>query len=254
MYMISLLKRILPGAVCLALLGCTAVEAQSAIMLDTRLMIMAHPMTNSFDPAVRRFRNTSSEPLAPGETKESIGQLVKSLERQLADMQAQFGRELQQVAPNRRPALEKAFLMRRQELEARLREQKEREYCVQEVPLNQGMTSYDSIVPQVQTISNDLRNAVRLLRDRYQAPVVIDISSLLPLYPPQGTMSVLRQNSHFGFWRNTFSGNGPSTPLEWMLQAKRYWAHRDPQMTPVPYGARDVRLEAAHLMGRERIK
>lgn len=253
MLRITLRKRLLLGTVCLMALGCVAAQAQSAIMLDTRLMIMAHPMTNQFDPALRRFRNTSSEPLASGETRDGIGQLVKSLERQLGELQAKIGRELQQAAPNRRPALEKAFLSRRRELEARLKEQKERQYTVQEVPLNQGMTTYDSIFPQIQTISNDLQNAVRMLRDRYQSPVVIDISSLLPLYPPQGNMNVLRQNFHFGFWRNSFSGNAPST-LEWMLQAKRYWAYRDSQMHPVPYGARDVRLEAAHLMGGKKVK
>lgn len=232
---------------------CSPVQAQSAIMVDTRLMVMAHPMTNRFDPSTRRFKDSSSEPLAEGETKQSLESMIGSLERQLAELQTKFGGELKQASRLQRPLLEKAYLERRRELETRLKEQKERKFCVEEVPLHPGMTSYDAIQPQVQTISNDLQMAVRRLREKYQAAAVVDISSLLPLFPPQGNPEILRQNCHFYFWRNSFPKNG-NISQEWMLQAKRYWAHRDSQSTPVPYGASDVRFEGAQIMAGERRK
>jgi len=222
-------------------------------MVDTRLMVMAHPLTNTFDPATRRFQNSSSEPLREGETKQHIDSQIASLGCQLTDLQKAFTQELAQAVPARRPALEKTYLEQRRMLEARLAEQKERRYAVEEVPLHPGMTPYDAIQPQIQTISTDLQAAVRRLRDKYQATAVIDISGLLPLYPPQGASDIIRQNCHFYFWRNSFPKNGNGS-LEWMLQAKRYWAHRDSQLTPVPYGARDVRFEGAQFMAGEKRK
>jgi len=238
-----------PLILVLVCLGWRTVEgrAQTAVMVDTRLMVMAHPLTQAFDPATRRFRGTSSEPLADGETAQAVEGAIASLTRQLASLQAAFGEEMKRAAGARREELEKTYLERRHRIEAQLSEQRERRFTVEEVPLRPGMTGYDAILPQIQTISKDLRTAIRRLREASRAVAVIDVSALFPLYPPQGNPAVLGQNCHFYFWRNTFPNKG-NISQEWMLQAKRYWALRDPQLTPVPYGALDMRLEAARLM------
>jgi len=222
-------------------------------MVDTRLMVMTHPLAQAFDPATRRFRGTSSEPLAAGETRQAVEGAIATLTRQLDELQREFGAQLKGASADRRAEVERSYLERRRALEAQLGEQRERRFTVEEVPLQLGMTGYDAILPQIQVIANDLRAAVQRVREAYRASAVIDVSGLLPLYPPSGNSAVLGQNCHFYFWRNTFPKNG-NISQEWMLQAKRYWALRDPQLTPVPYGARDARLEAARLMagGRNR--
>jgi len=250
---IPLFRVLLLVAFCCGLGYLPALHAQTALLVDTRLMVMAHPLTNSFDQATRRFRNTSSEPLGSGETPKNIELGIRSLELQLKTLQEQFARGLKNAAVAQRNSLEQTYLEQRRSLELMLAEQKERRFRVEEVPLNPGLTSYDAIQPQIQTISADLQSVVRALREKYQAATVIDVASLLPLFPPQGNPEILRQNCHFYFWRNSFGTVG-NVSQEWMLQAKRYWAHRDSQLSPVPYGARDVRFEAAQMMAMVRRK
>ena len=226
------------------------VLGQTAIVVDTRLMLLAHPTVHQFDPAARKFRETSSEPVADGEAG------VEELKREIARLRRQVGKSLEELsARSSRTSgkelsrLEKAFLEKRKALENKISRLETRLNEVTGVPGQIGQTGYSAIVPQVNAVSRELRAVLLDLAKARKAETVIDISSLAPLTPgelPPCDFNVVSRNLHAAlFFKRPFDR---AQLKSWLQEAKNYWPVRDFRwVDPVPFGAVDLRNEAAQM-------
>ncbi|MBP7634621.1 hypothetical protein KBA41_10635 [Candidatus Ozemobacteraceae bacterium] len=223
------------------------VMSQSAILVDTRLLVAAHPLFRDFDPSTHRFRGTSSEPILGGFTAmKALSEEITRLQAELNNWPKALAQKLAKVPSADRFEAEKAFLIEKKAKEEQLETMMERLFFAVQLPGRPGWTPNHAIFPQTRAIARDMQTVIRTLQHHYRVPAVIDIASLYP-YPPKHPMISpdLVQNGHFLLWHGNFTHPGL---LPWLLEAKRYWADRETGSSIVPFGARDVRLESIKLL------
>ena len=86
-------------------------EPHCALFLDTRLLVMAHPLFNVFDTASNRFKCTSSEPIDGGyQGVDEMVEQIKKLEDTLLMSSTRLKEELKTVPLRQRVAVERKFL------------------------------------------------------------------------------------------------------------------------------------------------
>ncbi|MBF0544396.1 MAG: hypothetical protein HQM08_08180 [Candidatus Riflebacteria bacterium] len=228
--------------------------AQSVLVIDSRLMILAHPLTQKFDPETHRFKGTSSEPVTGGasgvaELKEEMGEIRIKLSGLVAD----YSKKFEKANSSDKLLLEKKFFAEKSFFENRLKMLDERSSEAIGVPGSPGMTPYSSIIPQVLKISQDIKTVLQELSRKNSMIPVLDISSLIPLLPedlPAPKQDLLSQNLHFLLW----SRKSPQkeTVLPWIQEAGNYWTKREfNRFSPVPFGGKDLRKEAAKLISQQ---
>lgn len=230
-----------------ASLPATEVHGQTAIFLDTRLLVAAHPLMRDYDPQTHRFRGTPSEPIEGGAAAlEQLKAEVERLEKKVQKGPENLPQMLENAPPEARARLEQEYVARKRGGAAQLAGLEQRLYYATLVPGRPGVTPVNTIFPQVQEILGDVRAVVKGLQTKYRATLVIDIASLYP-YPARDNLKtpLLLQNQHFGFWRGK---SDQPDHLEWMAEAKDALAKLDDGALVVPYGAVDVRLESVKLL------
>lgn len=88
----------------------------NCIMIDSRLLLMAHPVFNSFDSNINRFRGTSSEPIAgdlPG--VEAVIEQTKKLQDELLKSSNVLREKLKSVPLTERITAEREFLAQKRD-------------------------------------------------------------------------------------------------------------------------------------------
>lgn len=224
----------------------------NCIMIDSRLLLMAHPVFNSFDSNINRFRGTSSEPIAgdlPG--VEAVIEQTKKLQDELLKSSNALREKLKSVPLTERITAEREFLAQKRDLEAKLEAMKMRVYMARLVPIKIGMTPDSSIYTQINAITDSMRQVIRILKQKYKTNVVVDVTDLLPFAPVKEPSALLTTNKH----KQALDKNDTEiTPelMEWYLEADEYWAAKlgvDSEV--IPFGAIDARLEAVKLMEQE---
>ncbi len=225
------------------------------IMVDTRLMLLAHPLFTKFDPQTARFRGTSSEFVEGGQ--EGVDQLVAEIRRLdawLLDSPRHLREKLKNVPVPDRAAAERAFLTGKREVEAQLAMLQIRAYNARLVPGRPGVTPEASTMPQINEISADIRAVLRQLKDIHKTDVIIDTADLLPIVArPGATPASLAANLHSRIRKDPAIASSAEFAL-WLEEADNWWAAKlglDADVIPV--GAEDVRLEAVKLI-EERTK
>lgn len=221
-------------------------------MVDSRLLIMAHPLFDKFDSKTNRFLGTSSEPIL-GELAgiEAVVEQIKELQNQLLKSSKALREKLQNVPLTERLAVEREFLAQKKDMEAKLEAMKMRVYMARLVPIKMGMTPDSSIYTQINVITEDLRKVIKALKQKYNTNMVLDTTDLLPFVPFKKPSSLLMSNMHKEAMEKKDTKINEEL-MEWYLEADEYWAARfgvDSQV--VPYGAVDARLEAIKLMEQE---
>ncbi|NLF95758.1 MAG: hypothetical protein GX569_03405 [Candidatus Riflebacteria bacterium] len=227
--------------------------AGDPVMLDTRLLFLAHPLFAQFDCATNRFRNTPSEYVDGGQR--GVDELVaeiQNIDKWLSQAPQILRERLKDVPLPDRMLVERNFLAEKREKEKRVGEMKMRAYMARLVPGQPGVTPAASIYPQVNQIMSDVRAVIKQLKERHQTELVIDVCDFLPVADPRGLRSeLLVKNLHAGIWKN----DKPDARInEWLAEASEFWAGQlgvDAQIFPV--GVTDVRLEAIKLL-EERTK
>lgn len=217
--------------------------AQPMVMIDSRLMLLAHPLFRSFNPATQRFDGTSSEPSFAGKT--GLGEIensIKVLNDQRTSLIKEFGLILSRTAKGEKAAVEKQFIEKRQLLEKQIDEVKRRLESAKQVPEKPGLTDGRSILPQVKKISGDLIAASWKIREKYRAETVIDISGLMPPGRLPVDDLLLIKNLHFNMWRD--SQVVPPDLMKWVQNAKFFWGNHKHGFLPFLAGASDGRLDA----------
>lgn len=225
------------------------------IMVDTRLMLLAHPLFTQFDPQTARFRGTSSEFVEGGQ--EGVDQLVAEIRRLDAWLLASpkhLQEKLKNVPVPDRAAAERAFLAEKREVEARLAMLQIRAYNARLVPGRPGVTPEASTMPQINEITADIRAVLRQLKEAHKTDVIIDSAELLPIVAkPKATPPALSANLHARLWKDPAIASSPEFAA-WLDAADSWWAGKlGLDASVIPVGARDVRLEAVKLI-EERTK
>lgn len=237
---------VLPGLL-LGLLATFAVWAEPVVFVDSRLMVLAHPITQRFDPVARRFFDTSSEHVLGGmEGMQGLEGERTDLQRQLDGLTPEYARRMSGTGTSERKRLEKELLQKRREIQSRIEMLQKRKEEARSVPEQPGMTSGRSILPQVQEIVDAIRQALQQIQIQRKASVVIDIAPLLPGAVLNIDTAMLFTNRHFGFWRGTAAPTGEN--LEWIRNARSFLFQEGKTLPPVVYGAGDARIDALNLV------
>ena len=106
-----------------------------------------------------------------------------------------WAERLQNTAGSQRKKLEAIFLKEKTRKESAISELRQRYWAVASYPGREGLTEPGSIVSQVFSISNDIRDVLVKLRNRYKAEAVIDVSSLLPPAPEKYNVELVQSNA-----------------------------------------------------------
>jgi hypothetical protein len=229
------------------LLLSSCVSGQTPIFLDTRLLVAAHPLMKDYDHITHRFRGSPSEPIEGGQPAlEELQAQIQRLEKNGVGGASNLPRMLENAPAAARARLEKEYLASKKGRSNELSDMKQRLYFAMQIPGRPGVTPVNSIFPEIQEILGDVKGVVAALQRKYQAPLVIDISSLYA-YPPRDNLKtqLLLQNQHFNFWRG--KTDHPDS-LGWIKEAKDFLGKQGDGALVVPFGAVDVRLESVKLL------
>ncbi len=154
--------------------------AGPAVFIDSRLLVLAHPLFSQFDSETGRFRNTSSEYVAGGQDGvDALVAEIQKLNRWLLDSAKNLQKKLREVPIPDRLAAEKEFLRQKREVEHKLAMMQRRAYNARLVPGRPGVTPDVSVFPQINEIAADIRTVVKTLKKQNRADVVMDIADLL---------------------------------------------------------------------------
>lgn len=222
--------------------------AGKPVMLDTRLLLLAHPLFTEFDSVMGRFRNTPSEFVEGGQ--KGVDQLVseiQELSKWLSQAPQVLRERLKDVPLPDRMVIERKFLAEKRYKEARVADMKMRAYMARLVPGQPGVTPAASTYPQINKIMADIRSVIAQLKERYDSNLVIDACDLLPIAGSAGLRSeLLVENQHFRLWKGEPAN---ARTVEWLNAASSFWAGELGMDAPVfPVGVNDVRLEAIKLL------
>ena len=218
------------------------------IFIDTRLMILVHPLFKAFDPKTGRFKGTSSEPFYEDKASRiTFIQKVKDTSDYLLKSSENLKNKLKGVPFVDRISKEREFLTEKRTLEAKLEAMKARVYESGRVPINDGMTPYSSMYPQCQDLVETVKEICEELKKKYNTEVVIDIANILPMVKQKWLPPIVYNILEEAYKKDS---NLSNEDLKIFIDnADLYWANKlGMDSDIIPYGAIDVRLEAIKLM------
>lgn len=249
-FMKKILKLI--GILFLSIINTVSCNAETQtgkpIFIDTRLMILVHPLFKAFDPKTNRFKGTSSEPFYEDKASRiTFIQKVKDTSDYLLKSSENLKNKLKGVPFVDRITKEKEFLNEKRTLEAKLEAMKARVYQSRLVPINEGMTPHSSIYPQCQDLVEAVTSVCEELKKKYNTEVVIDVANILPMVKQKWLPPIGKNILNEAYKKD---GNLSNEDLKNFIdKADLYWAKRfDIDSNVIPFGATDVRLEAIKLM------
>lgn len=223
------------------------------IFIDSRLLVLAHPLFRAFDPKSRRFKGTSSESFEEDfGSREAFIQEIKDTEDQLLKSPEKLREKLRGVPFKDRISAEREFLLEKKLKESKLESMKRRVYLSRLVPTKDGMTPYMAIYPQCRDLAEAVRKVTNLLKAKYKTEVVIDVANILPF---KEKLRVRQPDLRNNLVKDVYQKEREASADEfsqWLEAAKSYWAARLGMGADIiPVGAKDVRLEAIKLMEKE---
>ncbi len=223
------------------------------IFIDSRLLVLAHPLFKAFDPKTQRFKGTSSESFQEDfDSRFTFIQATKDLEDELLKSPERLKERLKGVPFKDRINVEREFLLEKKLKESKLEYMKRRIYLSRLVPTKDGMTPYMSIYPQCRDLADCIRKVTDKLKKKYNTEVVIDIANILPYREKIRLMQLVLENNMLNEAYNKESKFSSEDFTRWFDAANSYWASKlgmDADIIPV--GAKDVRLEAIKLIEEE---
>lgn len=235
----------------LAALGTVPAAAQDApvpngvVYVDTRLLLLAHPLFHQLDEKTRRFTNTSSEPVLGEEGVRRLIQKLDQLQKTYDQLPAVWQKRISEAPVAERKALEQTYLAEKAALQERLSSVRRRRWAVVAIPGREGVSEPASIISQLNVICGDIRDTLRDLRQSTQAGLILDISSLMPAGSAPINDARLHGNYLAGFVRGSHQ---IEDVMPWLKEARKFWLNHSRISTPVIVGAYDARLDAVQLL------
>ena len=221
------------------------------IFIDSRLMVLVHPLFGAYDTSTGRFKGTPSEPLISykGERKE-FAEKTKKLEEELLKSSEELKNSLKKVPFKDRLLMERKYVEDKKTKEAKLEAMRARVYYSKLVPTYKGMTQYSSIYPECAKIKDSIFKIVNDLKKKYKTEIVIDVANLLPITPTKEKEIVVFNNNKIIDCYDEKNNN--ESLSEFVKKADSFWANKlGIDADVIPFGAIDVRLEAIKLMEEE---
>ena len=223
-------------------------EKASALFIDSRLVLMAHPIFSSFDPSTRRFLDTESDPsLIRTIGQEGVKKKVDALEAQIKKQTESWKKKISQAKFKDVKKLETQFFAEKRGLDKDLEILRGQLKTVKVFPERPAFSELRTIIPSIEKISLAVRHTLVKLKDLYQADLVFDVAPLLPKKQIDVNTSILSGYSIKSIWKKK-SGELPENFLQWVGEARNYWANQDVFAVPVVCGAKDCRLEAVKII------
>lgn len=223
----------------------------NAIFIDSRLMVLAHPLFNAYDVNTGRFRGTPSEPFIYDVSERKVFvEKIKELEEKLLKSPENLKKKLKGVPFKDRIAIEREHLIEKRTLEVKLEAMKRRIYFSRQVPINPGMSPYKSIYPECCDIVETCKQIIEELKTKYKTNIVLDIANILPII--KKGMYIVPTRVDNNYLKVAYKENSKinDKQLESFIEkADRFWAEKlELDADIIPYGAVDCRLEAIKLM------
>lgn len=216
-------------------------QRNKIIVIDTRPMLLAHPMFSNFDPDTRRFKGTRSEPVGGEEERKVIRADLENQQMALVKYSEDWSERLKNATGKQRQALETQYLRGKKRLEAKTGEIRQRYWATSSIPGVPGFTEPASILTQTNQIARDIRDSLVKLQKRTGAGLVIDISSLMPTGPVPYKLEIVQANRLAYLPKQP--QYGPEL-LEWVRETRNYWMNHGNLYNPFIIGTEDQRLEA----------
>lgn len=223
-------------------------QRNKIIVIDTRTMLLAHPLFSSFDPDTRRFKGTRSEPVAGEENRNLLKADLESNQMALGKYNEEWSTKLKSATGKQRQLLEVQYLQGRKRYEDRISEVRQRYWAVSSIPGVPGQTEPASIVTQTNRIARDIRDSILRLREKTGAGLVIDISSLMPTGPVPYQIDKLQINR---LCNQDTPQKLDAELLEWVKEARNYWMNHGNVYRPFIIGTEDLRVEAVEELIRQ---
>ena len=224
-------------------------ESGTPIFIDSRLLVLAHPLFRAFDPKTGRFKGTPSEPFINDiESRKEFIDKIKKIEDYLLKSPENLKNKLQKIPFKDRIAAEREYLIEKRILEAKLKVMKQRVYFSNKEPLCDGMTPNMSIYPQCCDIVDSVYEISNELKKKYNTQIVIDVANILPIIKPKRSNNIQIDNILKEAYKKD-SALSSEDIKEWIKKADCYWGEKlgiDADI--VPFGAIDTRLESVKLM------
>lgn len=232
----------------LVLYAGVGVYGSSALLVDTRLMVIAHPLFKAYDSCTSRFKGTSSEFVSGGqEGIDKLTEQIRKNEEKLAKSNDELRQKLREAPLPDRINIERTFIREKRQLEEETLEMKIRAYNARLTPGRLGVTPPSSIYPQVNQINADIKAVIIRLKEKYKIELVIDATELLPARPLKSAVSrVVAQNKHQNFIK---TGTFDQQTVAWFVECAEFWADEMGMDAPIlPVGVTDVRLVALKMI------
>lgn len=223
------------------------------IFIDSRLMVLAHPLFKAFDPKSKRFKGTSSESFEEDfGSRQAFVQKIKDTEDELLKSPERLKEKLKGVPFKDRINTEREFLLEKKLKESKVEYMKRRVYFSKLVPTKDGMTPYESIYLQCRDLTEALKKVTDLLKVKYKTEVVIDVANIFPYSEKlRVRQPELRKNILKDIYQKESKVSAEDFS-QWIKAASFYWAATQGMDADIiPVGAKDVRLEAIKLMEEE---
>ena len=223
------------------------------IFIDSRLLVLAHPLFRAFDPKSQRFKGTSSESFQEDfDSKTSFIQEIKDTEDELLRFPEKLKEKLKGVPFKDRISAERELLLEKKLKESKLESMKRRVYLSRLVPTQDGMTPHMAIYPQCRDLAGAIKKVTDLLKEKYKTEVVIDVANILPY---KEKLRTRQPELMTNLVKEAYKKECKASPEEfsqWFKVANSYWAARQGMNADIiPLGVKDVRLEAIKLMEEE---
>ncbi|MDN5280082.1 MAG: hypothetical protein PWR01_4047 [Clostridiales bacterium] len=216
-------------------------DSGGVIVIDTRPMLLAHPLFHQYNPETKRFDGTRSEPVPGLESRNFIKADLESNQIAFARFNQAWSAQLAKTSGQQRIKLEKLYLTEKKKYESKIGEIRQRYWATISIPGVPGLTEPASIITQVNQIARDIRDSIQAVRKRTGAGLVIDISTLMPAEPMQYKVDLVQAN-YLAYLRT--GQKKPAEILEWVDEARKYWFNHGNIYNPVIIGAEDKRVEA----------
>jgi hypothetical protein len=254
-------------------------KGDSILVIDSRLLLAAHPLMKQFDMNTRRFRDTFSDPtLVRQHGREGLEREIERAQKELKRLQSEFKTSTRGKTGKALQELEAAFLPRQKQQEAYINRLAFQRSSIIDIPGYQAFSLPMMILPEVIRLAEDIRLTLVEVKARHQADIVLDVAALLPAQRLPVDLDLLSRpvlpmfiagNSHSG----DTSGGSKTTPTSakqgnpgkpahsgadlppnhpdlktWTANAYAYWANHEELLNPVVSESQDCRLEAVEIL------
>ncbi len=223
-------------------------------VIDSRFLLMVHPLFRTLDPETRRFAGaTAPSTSVADENKRLTADLAETRKLIEAGFAALKSAMAKARTPEERRSAENAYWTTRRAAEKKVESLQERlAVLARALPAPDGgaQTPRDVLLKPLLQIDEDIRSAVGRAAAARRVAVVIDEAALLPQAPPAAfEPSIL----HSTALEEILTGRNPAKVgllPQWLAQARLYWHQRLPGAVsrPVHGPVVDLRFEAARIL------